>query len=90
MRIREKKNLETEKILENSEFLVSPPAGEASFHLLLPPWLLKIIAPGWEERSKGRKDGRASFPTGKAVVVKSTAMIAREEDRYGHYPEEGE
>lgn len=77
----EKKNLETEKILENSEFLVSPPAAEASFYAP-PPTLVAesyCLGDGRRER-KDRIDGQASFPTEKAAVVKSTAMIAREED----------
>lgn len=62
------------------------------FHIpLLLPWLLKVISWGMGRRGpKDRKDKQASFLTEKAVAVKSTAMIAVEEERHSHYPEEGE
>ena len=76
-----KKNLETEKILQNSEFLVSPPAAEASFHPPPPTLVAECHCLGDGRREcKDPIDGQASFPTEKAVVVKSTDMIAREED----------
>lgn len=69
---------------------MSLPADSTFSH---PPPLTLIVASHFLREGrrglKDRKDKQASFLVEKAVAVKSTTLIAVEEERRSHYPEEG-